>query len=73
MEDNQPENTRLYVTPVKIGTGISRHRDLVLLTIVYKLSPDEPEEYELRLALEKPHSEAILAGLREAIQSLWGS
>ena len=71
MEDmDQPENTVRFVTPVQIGSGISRDQGLVLLTIAYKI--DGPEEFQLRLALEKSHIEAFLSALNEASQELWG-
>ena len=72
MANEQPENTIPFVTPVRIGSAISRDQGVVLLTIAYKVSPDDPEEFQLRLALEREHSEAFLAALRESMLALWG-
>ena len=65
-----PDNARQYVFPIRTGIGAVPGRNLVILTIVYKLSPDEPEEFEARFALYPNLAESIISDLQQALRDL---
>ena len=61
-----------FVAPIRIGSAVRRAQEEILLSIWYKLDPSEPEEYELRLLLERSHAQSLLSALDESFQALSG-
>ena len=70
MVETQPDNTERYVSPTRVGVGRAIGRDVVLLSIVYKLAPAEPEEYKQRYVLTKAQATAIAQDLLSMVRDL---
>ena len=68
MADTQPDNAERYVSPTRVGVGRAIGRDVVLLSIVYKLDPADQEEYQQRYVLTKAH--AIAQDLLSMVRDL---
>lgn len=66
----EEDYTERYVTPIRVGVGHARRQGAVLLRIVYKLSPDQPEEYEQRYMMSPTQATAIAHDLLAMVQDL---
>ena len=64
------DNTTRFVFPTRTVIGKAVGQDLVFLIISYKLTPDDPEEFEVRFALTIEQAESISNGLSAAIQEV---
>ena len=66
------DDTTRYVFPTHMEVGIAPRQGVVGLILRYKLSPDEPEEFQQRYGLTIQQAEAIAKALLEAAQELSG-
>lgn len=71
MNQEFPSGMMRFVRPIRIEIGGSlRNRDLVLLTIVFQLSPDDPEEFQLRIALDESQALYVSQTILEVLDQL---
>ena len=66
------DDTTRYVFPSQMEIGIAPRQGVVTLSLRYKLSPDEPEEFQQRYALTIEQATTIANRLLEAAQELPG-
>ena len=66
------DDTTRHVSPIEMKIGIAALEGLVSLSLRYKLSPDEPEEFQQRYALTIDQATTIAKGLLGAVQELSG-
>ena len=67
---NESNDTERYVFPIALGIGGSPSTGLLLLQIVYKLDVADPEEFQLRVALDRTQATALLEDLQWAMDEL---
>ena len=72
MTGNNGNTTTRYAFPTEMVIGIAPRQGLVSLTLRYKLSPDEPEEFQQHYALTIEQATTIANSLLEAVQELSG-
>ena len=72
MTSELSDDTTRYVFPTEMVIGIAPHQGLVGLSLRYKLSPDEPEEFQQRYALTIEQATTIAKRLLGAVQELSG-
>ena len=70
MAEEQNSNIRQFVFPIKTGVGAYPPLNLIRMTIIYKLAPDDPEEFEIRFALGPDVAQSLVADLQSAMQDL---
>lgn len=68
MNDN--DATLQHVFPVQSVVGVYHPDNLILLHLTYKLSPDEPEEFQQRYALTTEQATTIAQNLLDAVRYL---
>ena len=66
------DDTTRYVFPTRLEIGIAPRQGVVGLSFWYKLSPDEPEEFQQRYALSIEQATSIAQGLLASAQELSG-
>ena len=66
------DDTTRYVFPIEMEIGIAPRQGVVSLSLRYKLSADEPEEFRQRYALTIEQATTIAKRLLEAAQELSG-
>ena len=64
------DNTTRFVRLTRIEIGGAVGSELVLLSLFYKLSPDDPEEYQARFALTIEEAEGISSNLSAVIRDI---
>ena len=72
MEASMDDATTRHVFPIRSEVGVYRPSNLVLFHLTYKLSPDEPEEFQQHYALATEQAAAIARQLLDAVHDLTG-
>ena len=67
------DNTTRFVFPTGLMVAVAREANLILLSLTYKLSPDEPEEFQQRYAMDIEQATSLGNHLLEAAQDLTDS
>ena len=64
------KNYERHVFPTRLEIGIAPRQGVVGLSFWYKLSPDEPEEFQQRYALTIEQATSIGQNLLDAVRKL---
>ena len=64
------DDTTRHVFPTQVAVGLAPKWNCVFLHVTYKLSPDEPEEFQQRYALTKDQAVSIGQNLLSGAEEL---